>query len=78
MEATPEEMKFVAVHEEVPKEEAAVKTVRELKKRYGDQYLVVGRRRQLRKRTRGDGGSRKKLAAARRGMTFSAIPHREK
>jgi hypothetical protein len=36
MEANPEEMKSVAVHEEVPKEEAAVETVRALNKLYGD------------------------------------------
>jgi hypothetical protein len=36
------EMVSVAVNE-VPKYEAAVKTVRALKKRYGDQHLSVGR-----------------------------------
>jgi hypothetical protein len=64
----------VAVHKEVPKEEAAVKTVRAQKKLYGDRHLAIGRCRQLRKWTQGDGGSRKKLAAARRGMTHRAIP----
>jgi hypothetical protein len=34
MEENPEYMKPVAVHEEVPKEEAAVKTARALKKQY--------------------------------------------
>jgi hypothetical protein len=33
-----------AEHEEVPKEEAAVKPGRELKKRHGDRNLAVGRR----------------------------------
>jgi cell envelope opacity-associated protein A len=42
MEANPEEMKSVVVHEGVPKEEAAVKTLRALKKRHGDQRLAVG------------------------------------
>jgi hypothetical protein len=51
-----------------------MKTVRALKKQYGDRHLAVGRRRQLKKRTQGDGGSRKKLAAACRGMTCRAIP----
>jgi hypothetical protein len=51
----------VAVHEEVPKEEAAVKTVRPLRK----WHLDAGRRRQLKKRTHGDRGSRKKLTTAR-------------
>jgi hypothetical protein len=40
MEANPEEMKFVAVHDEVPKEKAAVETVRALKKQYGDWHRV--------------------------------------
>jgi hypothetical protein len=44
---------FVAVHEEVPKEEAAVKTVRALKKQYGDRHLIVGCRQQLQKWTPG-------------------------
>jgi hypothetical protein len=32
----------IAVHEEVPKDKAAVKTVRALKKQYGDQHLAIG------------------------------------
>jgi hypothetical protein len=36
MEANPEEMKSVAVHEEVPKEESTVETFGALKERYGD------------------------------------------
>jgi hypothetical protein len=40
MKANPEETKSVAVHEEVPKEEAIVETVRPLKKRYGDWHRV--------------------------------------
>jgi hypothetical protein len=31
-------------HEEVPKEEAAMETVRAQKKRYGDRHLAIGRR----------------------------------
>jgi hypothetical protein len=68
------ETESVAVHEEVPKEEAEVKTVRALKKRYGDQHLAVGRHQQLKKWTQGDGGSRKKLATARGGLTPCTIP----
>jgi hypothetical protein len=37
-EANPEEMKSTVVHEEVPKEEAAVETFGALIKRYGDQH----------------------------------------
>jgi hypothetical protein len=36
------EIEAVEVHEEVHKEEAAVKTVRALKEQYGDHYLAVG------------------------------------
>jgi hypothetical protein len=57
MEANPEEMKSATMHEEVPKEEAEVKTIRALKKRYVDQHLVIGHCRQLKKRAQGDGGS---------------------
>jgi hypothetical protein len=52
------QMKSAAVHEEVPKEEAAVETIGALKKRYGDWHLAVGCRRQPTKRTQGDSGSR--------------------
>jgi hypothetical protein len=64
----------VAVHEEVPKEEAAVETVGALKKRYRNLLLTVRRRGQQKKRTQGNGGSRNKLAAACRGMTCLTIP----
>jgi hypothetical protein len=77
-EPTSVETESVAGHEEVPKEEAAVKTVRTLKERYGDRYLAVGRRREPKKRTQGDGGCRKKLVAAHRPMTRRAIPSRLK
>jgi hypothetical protein len=66
-EAIPEEMKSVAVQED-----AAVGTGRALNKRHGDRNLAVGRRGKPKERTQGNGGSRKKLAAARRGMTLPA------
>jgi hypothetical protein len=62
------------VHGEVRKEEVAVKYVRALKKRHGDRNLAVGRHRLQKKRTQGDGGSQKKLAATCRVMTRRAIP----
>jgi hypothetical protein len=65
-EPTSEETESKLEHQEVPKEETAVETARTLKKRHGDQHLAIGRRQQLKKRTQGDGGSQKKLAAARR------------
>jgi hypothetical protein len=70
-EPTSVEIQSAAVHEEVPREE---RTVRALKKRYGDKHLAVGYHQQLKKWTQGDGGSRKKLAATCRGMTRHAIP----
>jgi hypothetical protein len=76
-EANPEGTKSTMEHEEVPKEESAVKTARALKKRYGDQHIAVGHHRQLKKWSQADGGSQKKLAAAHRQMTRHAIPTRD-
>jgi hypothetical protein len=67
MQANPDEMKSIAAREEVPKEKASVGTVRALKKRYGDRHLAIGRRRQLKKRAQGDGGTRKKMATSADG-----------
>jgi hypothetical protein len=72
------EKESVEVHEEVPKEEASVENFGALKERYGDRHVAVGYRRQLKKRTQGDGGSRKNLAAACKGMTRRDIPTRRK
>jgi hypothetical protein len=77
-EPTSVETESVVVHEVVPKEEAAVQTFRALKERYEDRYLAVEHRRQLKKRTQGDGGSRKKLTAACRRMTHRAGTARRK
>jgi hypothetical protein len=73
-EPTSEEIESEVEHEGVPKEEAAVQSVRALKNRHGNRNLAVGCRGQLKKWTQGNGGSRKKLAAACRGMTCCAIP----
>jgi hypothetical protein len=72
LEANREGIESEAEHE-VRKDKAALETYGALKERYGDRHLAVGRR-QLKKRTQGDGGSRKKLAVARKGMTRRAIP----
>jgi hypothetical protein len=77
-EANQEEIKSVAVHEEVPKEQVAVKTVRAPKKRHGDRHIAVRRRDQPKKRTQGNGGSQKKLVSACTGMTRCAIPAQRK
>jgi hypothetical protein len=67
LETNPEAMKSVAVHEEVLKEEAAVEATGALKRRHG------GRRQKPKKRTQGNGGSRKTLTIAYRGVTRYAI-----
>jgi hypothetical protein len=77
-EPTSLEVEPEAERDEVPKQEAAVETVRVLKKRHGDRHLASRRSGQMKKRTQGSGGSRKKLAAACRGMTRSAIPGKRK
>jgi hypothetical protein len=51
LEANPEGKEIVAEQRVVPKEEATVKTVRALKKWYGDQHLAVGCQQQLQKWT---------------------------
>jgi hypothetical protein len=44
-EPTSVEIKSDSEHQEVPKDEDAAKTVKALKKRYGDRHLALGRRR---------------------------------
>jgi hypothetical protein len=73
-EPTPLEVGSVAVHEETPKEVAALKTVRALKKWHRDRHLAIRHRGQPKKRIQGNGGSWKKLAVACRGMARRAIP----
>jgi hypothetical protein len=72
MEVNPKEIKSVAMHEEVPKEDARGICFGALRKRHRDRNLAVGHREKPKERTKGKGGSRKKLAAARRGMTRRA------
>jgi hypothetical protein len=64
------------VHEDVSKEEAAVQNCESTKNLYGDRHLTVRRRRQPKKQTQGNGGSQKKLAAARGRLTCRAVPAR--
>jgi hypothetical protein len=72
MEINLEEMKSVVEHEEIPKEEAEVKPVRALNKWQGDRSLAIGCHQRPKKRTQGNIGSEKTLAATRRGMTGRA------
>jgi hypothetical protein len=78
LEANPEMSDIVEKHQEVPNEKDTVETVRALEDWYGDWHLAIGCRRQAKKRTKGDGGSRKKLAATRRRMTHRVVPARRK
>jgi hypothetical protein len=73
-EPTSLETESIAVHEEIPKEEAVVKTVRELRNRHGDWHLAVRWRGLPKKWTQSNGSSWKKLAAAHSGMTRHATP----
>jgi hypothetical protein len=77
-EPTSVEIESVAVHDDVPKEEAAVKIVRAPKEQYGDQHLAIGHRRRLKKWTQGDGGSLKKLVAVQEqhGVRGTVIQNR--
>jgi hypothetical protein len=51
-----------------------METFGSLKRWHVDRYLAVGRRQKPKKRTQDNGGSRKKLATACRGMMHHAIP----
>jgi hypothetical protein len=77
-EPTTLEVGSVAVHEEAPKEDAALKPIGALKKRHGDRNLAVRPCGQPKKWTQGNGGSRKELVAACRGIARRAIPARRK
>jgi hypothetical protein len=59
------------VNPEETESEAGVETRGAMKERYDDRHLAVGRRRP-KKRSQGEGGSRKNLTATRRWMTRSA------
>jgi hypothetical protein len=72
LEAKPEEMEFGAEHWEVPKEHAAVKPVGGLRKQHSGWNLAIEHRQKLKEGTRGNGRSRKKLAASCRRMTHHA------
>jgi hypothetical protein len=69
-------MTSVAERQKFLKEGAALETIGALEDRHGDRQLAVGRRRQPKKRTQSDGGSRKYLAVALRRMIRRAVPAR--
>jgi hypothetical protein len=70
-EANPVEIESKAVHKEDPKEAAAVKTVRPLKKQHGDWHLAIRHCCQPKKWSQGNDRSQKKLAAASRRIPNS-------
>jgi hypothetical protein len=55
-----EEMKAVVEHQEVPMEEAAVKSLATMKKRHRGWHLAAGRREEPKELIRGECGSRRK------------------
>jgi hypothetical protein len=68
-----EETEYQSEHQEVPKEEAVVETIRTLEDQYGDWHLAIWRFQQPMKRTQGSGGSQKKWATHRQ-MSGCDIP----
>jgi hypothetical protein len=69
---TPEDKESESEHREVPNEYAVVKPVSGRKKRHRGPKQAAGRRGEPKKLTRGDCGSRKKLAAACRKVSRRA------
>jgi hypothetical protein len=71
-EINPEKMEFESEHWDVPKEDAIVKPVKERKKRHRGRKIAAGRRGEPKKLTRGNCGSRRKLAATCRKVSRRA------
>jgi hypothetical protein len=71
-EPNPEEMESEVEHREVPMEEAAVKSSGALKQQHRGRHLAAGRRGEPKELTRGDCGSRRKLAATGRKVSHRA------
>jgi hypothetical protein len=59
---------------EAPNEVATVETIGALEDQHGGWHLAIGCCRQPKKRTQGDGGSRKTFATTRSRMTHHAAP----
>jgi hypothetical protein len=71
-EPNPGMMQSIEEHQEIPKEDAAVMPVGELRKRHRFCNLASECRQKMRERTRGNSGSRRKLAAACRKVSRHA------
>jgi hypothetical protein len=65
-------MQFVAEHQEIPKEEAVVRSVGGLRKRRRDRNLATGRRQKPKGRIQASCESQKRLAVAGKKMTRRA------
>jgi hypothetical protein len=72
LKVNPEEIEPDSEHREVPQEVAAVKSSGTMKKRHRDRHLAAGRCGKPKELTRGDCGSRRKLAAACRKVSRRA------
>jgi hypothetical protein len=77
-ELNPEEMESESEHREVPTEEAAGKSAGTMKKRHRGRHLDAGRLVEPKELTRGDCGSRRKLAATCRKVSRRAAVARRK
>jgi hypothetical protein len=73
LEANPEGKDTAVEQQEVPKEEAVVKTVGALKKQHGDRHITIQHCRKPKKQTQCNGESQK-LATTCRRVTRHAIP----
>jgi hypothetical protein len=71
-EPNPEDRESEVEHRNAPTEEAAVKSSGAMKKRHRSRHLAAGGRGEPKELTRGDGGSRRKLAAACRKVSRRA------
>jgi hypothetical protein len=77
-ELNPEDVEIKVQHREVPTEEAAVKSSGTMKKRHRGRHQAAGRRREPKELTRGESGSRRKLAAACRKVSRRGAVARRK
>jgi hypothetical protein len=75
MELNLEDTESEVKHREVPTEEAAVKSSGTMKKQHSGRRQAAGQCRELKKLTRGDCGSQRKLAATCRKVSPCAAVH---
>jgi hypothetical protein len=71
-------LEVTAEQQDVPKEEAAVETIRAVVDWYENRHLAIGHIQRWKKRTQGDDGPWQNLAAAEGWLTRRAIsaPHK--